>query len=171
MIKLSYDIKNYREDLLNLVKSDDYVIELGCHVGGTTKLLPDGCNIIAIDNSPEAIEEMAKLDHVKFIPGDVRLHEVLAETYKIIQSCDVLAIDLGGGYHPDTVFKVFYIWSSTFKPKHTVIRNRGILEFFNSAKGSGEDIICEDGYLETYHDSGIPPLIKEFDLWTPSLKK
>lgn len=171
MIKLSYDIENYRRDLLDLIKSGDTVVELGCHIGGTTKLFPADCNVLAIDNSPEAIQEMEKLEGVKFISGDVRKHEVLAEAFKIIQSCDVLAIDLGGGYHPDTAFKVFYIWSSTFKPKHTVIRNRGILEFFNSAKGSGEDVICEDGYLETYHDSGIPPLIKEFDLWTPSLKK
>ena len=170
MIKLSYDIKNYRKDLKNLVKSGDCVIELGCHVGGTTSLIPKDCNIIAIDNSPEAVDEMAKLD-VEFISGDVRRHEVIGEAFKITQSCDVLAIDLGGGYHPDTVFKVFYIWSSTFKPKHTVIRNRGLLEFFNSARGSGEEISCEDGYLETYHDSGIPPLIKEFDLWTPKLKK
>ena len=169
MIKLSYDIKNYRRDLLGLAKSGDTIIELGCHVGGTTRLL-DGCNVIAVDNSPEAIDEMAKLD-VTFIPGDVRLHEVLAEVFEITQSCDILAIDLGGGYHPDTAFKVFYIWSSTFKPRHTVIRNRGILEFFNSAIGSDEEIISEEGYLETYHDSGIPPLIKEFDLWTPSLKK
>ena len=171
MIKLSYDIENYRRDLLDLIKSGDTVVELGCHIGGTTKLFPADCNVLAIDNSPEAIQEMEKLEGVKFISGDVRKHEVLAEAFKIIQSCDVLAIDLGGGYHPDTVFKVFYIWSSTFTPKHTVICNRGIFEFFNSAKGSGEDVICEDGYLETYHDSGIPPLIKEFDLWTPSLKK
>lgn len=170
MIKLSYDIKNYRNDLENLVKPGDTVIELGCHLGGTTRLIAQDCHVIAIDNSPEAIDEMAQLD-VDFISGDVRRHEVIAEAFKITQSCDVLAIDLGGGYHPDTVFKVFYIWSSTFKPKHTIIRNRGILEFFNSASGSGEDIVCQEGYLETYHDSGIPPLIKEFDLWTPNLKK
>ena len=48
MIKLSYNIKNYREDLLNLVSPGDDVIELGCHVGGTTKLLPKDCNVIAI---------------------------------------------------------------------------------------------------------------------------
>lgn len=170
MIKLSYDIKNYRNDLLDLVESGDTVIELGCHLGGTTRLIPQGCSIIAVDNSPEAVEEMANLD-VDFISGDVRRHEIIGEAFKITQSCDILAIDLGGGYHPDTVFKVFYIWSSTFKPKHTIIRNRGILEFFNSATGSGEEIACEEGYLETYHDSGIPPLIKEFDLWTPKLRK
>jgi hypothetical protein len=171
MIKLSYDVKKYREQISNLVMPGDTVIELGCHVGGTTKTFPKECNIVAVDNSPESFEQMKELSHVKFIAGDVRRHEVIAEVFKIVQSCDLLAIDLGGGYHPDTVFKVFYIWSSTFKPKHTVIRNRGILEFFNSAHGSGEEYKSDEGYLETYHDSGIPPLIKEFDLWTPSLKK
>lgn len=171
MIKLSYDIKNYRQDILDLVSEEDTVIELGCHLGGTTRLIPDTCNIIAVDNSPEAVDEMKKLENVNFISGDVRLHEILAEAFKITQSCDVLAIDLGGGYHPDTVFKVFYIWSSTFKPKHTVIRNRGLLEFFNTATGSAEDYQSGEGYLESYHDSGIPPQIKEFDLWTPSLDK
>lgn len=171
MIKLSYDIKNYRKDILELVNPGDSVIELGCHTGGTTIIIPEDCNVIAIDNSPEAVEKMEKLSDVTFISGDVRLHEILAETFKIIQKCDVLAIDLGGGYHPDTVFKVFYIWSSTFKPKHTIIRNRGLLEFFNSSQSSGEDFMSDEGYLDSYHDSGIPPLIKEFDLWTPSLKK
>lgn len=171
MIKLSYDIKNYRNDLLELVNSGDTVIELGCHTGGTTKTIPEDCNVIAIDNSPESVKIMEGFDNVTFISGDVRLHEVLREAFEITQKCDVLAIDLGGGYHPDTVFKVFYIWSSTFKPKHTLIRNRGLLEFFNSSKGSGEDYASDEGYLDSYHDSGIPPLIKEFDLWTPSLKK
>lgn len=170
MIKLSYNIKNYRKDLLDLIEEGDVVIELGCHTGGTTQFLQDKCMVIAVDNSPEAVDEMAKLD-VEFILGDVRLHDVMAEVFQKVQNCDVLAIDLGGGYHPDTVFKVFYIWSSTFKPKHTVIRNRGLLEFFNSASGSGEDYSSSEGYLESYHDSGIPPQIKEFDLWTPELKK
>lgn len=170
MIKLSYDIKNYRNDLDNLIESGDTVIELGCHVGGTTRLLMDRCRMICIDNSPEATDAMSKLD-VDFINGDVRLHEILVEVYRKVQKCDVLAIDLGGGYHPDTVFKVFYIWSSTFKPRHTVIRNRGVLEFLNSAEGSGEDYVSNEGYLESYYDSGIPPQIKEFDLWTPELKK
>lgn len=171
MIKLSYDIKKYRQDLLDLVKADDIVIELGSHVGGTTKLISDICHIVAVDNSPEAVDIMNNMDNVDFISGDVRLHEVLAQAFEKVQKCDVLAIDLGGGYHPDTAFKVFYIWSSTFKPTHTVIRNRGLLEFINSAQGSGEEYSSSEGYLESYDDSGIPPLIKEFELWTPSLKR
>lgn len=154
-----------------MTNPENNVIELGCHLGGTTGLISDMCNVIAVDNSPEAVEKMEKMENVRFISGDVRSHDVIAEVFKITQSCDILAIDLGGGYHPDTVFKVFYIWSSTFKPKHTIIRNRGLLEFLNSALGSGENYSSKQGYLDSYHDSGIPPLIKEFDFWTPSLKK
>lgn len=170
MIRLSYDIRKYRNDISEMVNPDDTVIELGCHTGGTTRTLPETCNIIAVDNSPEATSEMKKLSHVKFINGDVRRHEIILNVFKSVQSCDLLLIDLGGGYHPDTVFKVFYIWSSTFKPKHTMIRNRGLVEFFNSANASEEEYHTENGHLDSYHDSGIPPLIKEFDLWTPSLK-
>jgi len=171
MIKLSYDVEKYRRDIAELVKPDDTVIELGCHVGGTTKTLPETCNIIALDNSPEASAEMEKLAHVNFINEDVRLHDTLLKVFETVQSCNMLLIDLGGGYHPDTVFKVFYIWSSTFKPTHTFIRNRGLLEFFNSAEGKCEEYVSAEGYLESYHDSGIPPQIKEFSLWTDSIEK
>ena len=170
MIKVNYDIKKYRESLLSVVSENSTIIELGCHVGGTTKLFPETSNIIAVDNSPEATAKMNKLKHVKFINGDVRLQNIIASVFEIVQKCDVLAIDLGGGYHPDTVFKVFYIWSSTFKPTHTIIRNRGILEFLNSSISDEEDYISNEGFLDSYHDSGIPPQIKEFEIWMSSPK-
>lgn len=176
MIKLSYDIKNYRKQILDLTQNGDTIIELGCHVGNTTKILLDNfkdLKIMALDNSPEATIKMNEIlcDNLEFINADVRFHETLLEVFKRIHKCDILSIDLGGGYHPDTVFKVFYIWSSTFKPKHTLIRNRGILEFFNSARSSDEDYESSDGFLDSYCDSGIPPQIKEFELWTPHLRK
>ena len=67
MIKLSYDIKNYRKDLAELIKPGDTVIELGCHLGGTTRLINKDANVIAIDNSPEAIGEMSGIENVLFI--------------------------------------------------------------------------------------------------------
>lgn len=171
MIKLCYDVKDYRRQIRDVINNGDKVIELGCHMGNTSKvILENAVDLIAIDNSPEAGEEMEKLD-LTFINADVRLHETLSEVFNIIQRCDVLAIDLGGGYHPDTVFKVFYIWSSTFKPKHTIIRNRGLVEFYNSVSEVSGDYKSEDGFLDSYNDSGIPPQIKEFDLWTPMPKK
>ena len=160
------------------MEKTDNVVELGSHVGKSSELilyrLTTG-TLISIDNSPEAIEPMEKLsrynDNFRFISGDVRLHETLEEVAKSIDRCDVLSIDLGGGYHPDTVFKVFYIWSSTFKPKHTIIRNRGLVEFYNSVTEVKGNYKSADGFLDSYKDSGIPPQIKEFDLWTPMPKK
>lgn len=178
MIKVSYKIGKYRKQLFDILKDGDIIIELGCHVGKTTekilKRFPN-CKIIALDNSPEAIKKMEKLEenyeNLTFISGDVRLHEKILEVYKIINTCDVLSIDLGGGYHPDTVFKVFYIWSSTFKPENTLIRNRGLLEFCNSTIKSDEDFKSKKGFLDSYDNEGIPPQIKEFNLWTQSLLK
>ena len=171
MIKLCYDVKDYRRQIRDVINDGDKVIELGCHTGNTSKvILENDVDLIAIDNSPEAGEEMGKLN-LTFINADVRLHETLSQVFMLIQRCDVLAIDLGGGYHPDTVFKVFYIWSSTFKPKHTIIRNRGLVEFYNSVSEVSGDYESADGFLDSYKDSGIPPQIKEFDLWTPMPKK
>lgn len=177
MIKLSYDIKEYRKQLLNTIKEGDTIIELGCHVGKSSEIILenlDDCRLISIDNSPEAVDEMNRIAdencNLTFVSGDVRLHDKIKEVYNLVQRCDVLSIDLGGGYHPDTVFKVFYIWSSTFKPTETLIRNKGLIDFCNSAEKSDEKYQSEKGYLESCGDEGIPPQIKEFELWTPEVK-
>ena len=170
MIKLCYDVNDYRTQISGAINEGDTVIELGCHTGNTSKvILENDVRLIAIDNSPEASEEMNKLD-LTFINADVRLHDTISEVYKLTQRCDVLAIDLGGGYHPDTVFKVFYIWSSTFKPKSTIIRNRGLVEFYNSISEVMGDFISCEGFLDSYKDSGIPPQIKEFSLWSDKIE-
>lgn len=177
MIKLSYNIEKYREQLFETVEDEDVIIELGCHVGKTTERVLkkyENCRIIAMDNSPEAVAEMEKLEekynNLTFISGDVRLHDKIKEVFEACQTCDILSIDLGGGYHPDTVFKVFYIWSSTFKPRSTLIRNKGLIDFCNSAIKTDEDFNSNEGYLSSHGDEGIPPQIKEFDLWSSSLK-
>lgn len=175
MIKLSYDINTYRKQLLESINEGDVIVELGAHVGGTSKLILDkldDCTLIAVDNSPEAILSMAKIKsgNFTFISGDVRRHDVLSEVFKTVQKCDVLSVDLGGGYHPDTVFKVFYIWASTLKPAHSFIRNKGLLDFSNSVSFEEYDFKSENGYLASHGDEGIPPQIKEFELWTDSLK-
>lgn len=176
MIKLNYKMKLYQESLKNMIKPTDTVIELGCHIGKSSRIIADLLtegHLIAIDNSPEAVEKMENLENeysnIKFISGDVRRHNIIEEVYKCANRCDFLSVDLGGGYHPDTVFKVYYIWSSTFKPRDTIIRNKGLIDFVNTSKLE-EEFISENGYLDSYGDEGIPPQIKEFALWTDSIK-
>ena len=176
MIKISYDIKIYRKILDNILNKNDKVVELGCHVGKTSKLIAEKVEngkLICLDNSPEATTKMNDLKiiypNLKFINADVRLHETLKQVIKVMKKCDILTIDLGGGYHPDTVFKVYHIWASTLNPKHTVIRNRGLIDFVNTSE-TFEDIRSKEGWLESCGTGGIPPQIDEFKLWTSAIK-
>lgn len=175
MIKVVYDINVYRKALRDIVNANDVVVELGCHVGNSTRILAELANegkVIALDNSPEAVESMAQVENeyrnVEFIKTDVRLHESLESIIKKIGSCDVLSVDLGGGYHPDTTFKVFFIWSSSLKPRETIIRNRGLLDFLHSAS-SDEKIESKYGWLESSARDGVPPRLKELTLWSSKL--
>lgn len=175
MIKIVYDINVYKENLKRIIQKNDVVVELGSHVGNSTRIIaelaPDG-KIIAIDNSPESLSHMEMVEkdypNVKFIPGDARLHQTLEKVFKKIKKCDMLSVDLGGGYHPDTTFKVYFIWSSTLKPEKTIIRNRGLLDFVLTAE-TQEDIKSHKGWLESSGDAGIPPRLKEFKHWSSKI--
>ncbi|MDI6701487.1 class I SAM-dependent methyltransferase [Methanothermobacter wolfeii] len=177
MIRITYDINVYRKVLREILEPHHTVVELGCHVGNSTRiisdLVPEG-RVIAIDNSPEAISIMEDLSretgNVEFISGDVRLHETLERVCEMIESCDVLSVDLGGGYHPDTTFKVYFIWSSTLKPGTSIIRNRGLLDFVCSSM-TEESITSRYGWLESSGDAGIPPRLREFKLWSSRIYK
>ena len=170
MIRIVYDINIYREVLREVLEPSHTVVELGCHVGNSTRiisdLVPEG-RVVAVDNSPEAVEVMESLsrerDNVEFISGDVRLHETLEKVCTMIDSCDVLSVDLGGGYHPDTTFKVYFIWSSTLKPGVSIIRNRGLLDFVCSSI-TEESFTSRYGWLESSGDAGIPLRLREFKL-------
>ncbi len=175
MIKIVYDIKVYREVLKDIIKADDVVVELGCHLGNSTRIISKlafNGKVIALDKSPESPKSMNALreeqSNIEFIQKDVRLHETLEEISTEINKCDVLSVDLGGGYHPDTVFKVFFIWSSTLKPRDTIIRNRGLIDFILSSS-TNEIIKSQKGWLESSGNDGIPPRLKELKLWSSKI--
>lgn len=175
MIYLSYDRKKYQEDMINNIKLIDNVVEIGCHIGTSTKIISrlnqDG-TIYAFDNSPESSEAMNNLGieykNIKFFNADVRNEDVLNNFAKDCEKIDVLCVDLGGGYHPDTVFKVFFIWSSVLKPRVSLIRNRGLIDFINSST-STENIQSEHGYLKSSADNIMPKNLKELKIWSKKL--
>lgn len=178
MISVVYNINIYRQVLRDIIKQDDLVVELGCHLGNSTKIMsemaPEG-KIIALDKSEEASQSMNKLtssySNTEFLKADVRLHETLEKVALMLKDhggCDVLSIDLGGGHYPDTTFKVFFIWSSTLRPRDTIIRNRGLLDFLHSSSSS-EIIKSQEGWLESSGGDGVPPRLKELQLWSTNI--
>jgi len=175
MIHISYDRRKYQEDMINNIQTFDNVVEIGCHIGISTKIISklnqDG-TVYAFDNSPESTEAMQNLgieyNNIKFFNKDVRNEDVLHEFVKECENIDVLCVDLGGGYHPDTVFKVFFIWSSILKPRVSLIRNRGLIDFINSSD-TNENIKSEEGFLESSSDDIIPENLKELKKWSKKL--
>lgn len=175
MIHISYDRKQYQEDMINTIETFDNVVEIGCHIGTSTKIISklnqDG-TVYAFDNSPESCEAMKNLgieySNVVFNKADVRDEKVIYDLMKECSSIDVLCVDLGGGYHPDTVFKVFFIWSSVLKPRVSLIRNRGLIDFINSSV-TVEDIKSEEGFLNSSADNILPENLKELELWSDKL--
>ena len=92
MIKVVYDIKVYRQVLRDIIKKDDVVVELGCHVGNSTRIIDDlstDGQIMPLDNSPESVSAMKSVTEeypgVEFIKADVRLHETLEEVARKIK--------------------------------------------------------------------------------------
>lgn len=175
MIHISYDRKQYQEDMINTIETFDNVVEIGCHIGTSTKIISklnqDG-TVYAFDNSPESCEAMKNLgieySNVVFNKADVRDEKVIYDLMKECNSIDVLCVDLGGGYHPDTVFKVFFIWSSVLKPRVSLIRNRGLIDFINSSV-TVEDIKSDEGFLNSSADNILPENLKELELWSDKL--
>ena len=84
MIHISYDRRKYQEDMINNIRTFDNVVEIGCHIGTSTKIISrlnqDGI-VYAFDNSPESIEAMSNLGieyaNIHFFNADVRNEEIL----------------------------------------------------------------------------------------------
>ena len=176
MISIVYNVEKYRKLLNKQVKKGDVVIEIGPHSGKSTLSYVSKTKLtvvgdIAIQSKIAFKNILKEHKNLIFIEGDARSFDTIKKVIKITKNCDFLAIDLGGGRYPDTVFKVWAVWSGIFKPKNSLIRNRGLGEFIKRA------IIKDDYFNREFPDSGwlsewgrgIPSNLKEqlgeFKFW------
>src|SRR3989338_4787023 len=176
MISIVYNAEKYRELLRKHVQKGDTVIEIGPHSGKSTLSYVSKSGLtIAIDiatQSKIAFKNILKENkNLIFIRGDARSFDTVKKVMEITKNCDLLAVDIGGGRYPDTVFKVWSVWSGIFKPKNSIVRNRGLGEFIKRA-------ILKDEYFNVkFQDSGwlsewgreIPSTLRkqleEFKFW------
>ncbi len=136
MISICYGRERYHELLSETAGPADTVIEIGPHTGASTKAVASRAGrVIAVDKASQAEKAFNKKpENVEFVRGDVRLFKTVDKVLSLVKSCDLLTIDMGGGRFPDTVFKVWAVWSGVFKPRDSVLRNRGLGEFIRRAQ-------------------------------------
>jgi hypothetical protein len=164
MIGVVYDVDRYRKALSDIVKDGDTVVEIGPHVGRSTdRYVGKAGKVVLVDKGADcagALEEYARLhENVTFVCGDSRGFDVLRLVMRHAPTCDVLAVDLGGGRYPDTVFKVWGTWSGVLKPRDSMIRCRGLAEFIRRAK------VVDDTIEQEFKDSGW---LSDYGRGTPS---
>ena len=146
MISIVYDHKRYHKALAEHIRPEDSVLEIGPHIGGSTKVIAEKAKeVVAVDKAKQSAEALQENPDIAFVKGDVRFFETIDDILKIRKSFDVIAMDMGGGRFPDTVFKVWAVWSGIFKPRDSIIRNRGLGEFLMRAKV--EDPVLEKEFV------------------------
>lgn len=176
MISILYDSGKYRDFLSKKIGKGSVVIEIGPHLGHATRRYMENAKLsVLVDKatqSRDAIKDLME-DHgnLRFVEGDARCFETVLKVRKLTGRCDFLAVDMGGGRYPDTVFKVWAVWSGVFKPKHSVIRNRGLAEFVQKAHVKDETLVRDfpdDGWMSLW-GRAVPSRLKEqmgeFNFW------
>lgn len=177
MISILYEVGRYRDFLNDAVCDGSVVIEIGPHVGKSTgKYVVRTRLTVAVDIGKQAEESMGKLserhENLVFVRGDARSFDTVRKVLELTDRCDVLAVDLGGGRYPDTVYKVWAVWSGVFQPRHSVLRNRGLAEFLQRAHiadDSVKKVFSDDGWMSTWGrtiPSKLEKQLEEFGFWT-----
>jgi hypothetical protein len=154
MISIVYGHKRYHEMLAEVIGPDDLVLEIGPHIGGSTKVIAENAKqVIAVDKAKQSADALKDNPDISFVRGDVRFFETIDEVCRLLKTLDprrrnvdVLAMDMGGGRFPDTVFKVWAVWSGVFKPRDSIIRNRGLGEFLRRARI--DDPVLEKDFVQ-----------------------
>jgi hypothetical protein len=153
MISIVYRVGEYRNLLNRWVRKGDVVIELGPHIGkGTIPYLERTKMTVAVDKSLQSERFFegigGRYPHLRFVRGDARSFNTVERVLEVTDRCDLIAVDLGGGRFPDTVFKVWATWSGIFEPRNSIIRNRGLAEFVQRAE------ILDDSIRRKFEDDG-----------------
>jgi len=176
MISVVYDVRRYRRLLSDTVRAGDVVVELGPHTGASTLAYVDGAELaVCVDKAEQSRRKILPLldahPNLRFVQADVRGFDGIRGVFEHTKRCDVFAVDLGGGRHADTVFKVWATWSGVFKPRDSIIRSRTLAEFVKRAEIRDDSLPAdfpEAGWLKTYGRATpykLKKQLEEFKHW------
>jgi len=127
------EVSEYRAAAQCLVRPDDWVLEVGCHVGGTTKVLASCTQkLIGIDQQPDLVAQARqKLPNIRFeILDAFEASKVLALVKDIApERFKKVFIDISGSRDIATVVRLMDIFENTLRPEHIVVKSQALKRF------------------------------------------
>mmetsp|Transcript_131105 Transcript_131105/g.327096 ORF Transcript_131105/g.327096 Transcript_131105/m.327096 type:complete len:257 (+) Transcript_131105:112-882(+) len=124
------EVSEYRAAAQFLVKPNDNVLEVGCHVGGTTKVLAGLCQkLIGVDQQADLVAQARiKLPEVQFeILDAFDASKVLALTRQVTPArFHKVFIDISGSRDIATVVRLMDMYENTLKPEVMVVKSQAL---------------------------------------------
>jgi len=124
------EVGEYRAAALALVKPEDNVLEVGCHVGGTTKVLASVAgHLVGLDRQADLVAQARKnLPHIQFElcdAFDAPRILALANSLKPNRFTKVF-VDISGSRDLATVVRLMDIYENTLRPDFLVVKSQAL---------------------------------------------
>ena len=122
-------VKNYRRTIEEVVREDDFVLEIGCEWGTTSVLLQERCSrLLATDVSAECLERARQRHpHIEFEVLDAF---DLKAVFDVGQGVSVIYIDVSGisGFRSVLdVISLLNAYSALLAPRQIVVKSGALV--------------------------------------------
>mmetsp|Transcript_48110 Transcript_48110/g.143636 ORF Transcript_48110/g.143636 Transcript_48110/m.143636 type:complete len:242 (-) Transcript_48110:84-809(-) len=124
------EVGEYREAAKGLVQREDYVLEVGCHVGGTTKVLAGITRrLVGLDRQADLVAQArVNLPDVQFElcdAFDAQRIVALANSIRPERFTKVF-VDISGSRDLATVVRLMDIFENTLRPELLVVKSQAL---------------------------------------------
>eukprot|EP00927_Polykrikos_kofoidii_P026756 TRINITY_DN23775_c0_g1_i1.p1 TRINITY_DN23775_c0_g1~~TRINITY_DN23775_c0_g1_i1.p1 ORF type:complete len:311 (+),score=62.30 TRINITY_DN23775_c0_g1_i1:99-1031(+) len=124
------EVGEYRAAAQQLVHSKDCVLEVGCHVGGTTKVLATTAgHLVGFDQQSDLVAEARRRrPDIRFEVGDAfDAPRVLAlAREQELKRFTKVFVDISGSRDISTVVRLLDIYENTLKPEILVVKSQAL---------------------------------------------
>eukprot|EP00404_Azadinium_spinosum_P037708 CAMPEP_0180639262 /NCGR_PEP_ID=MMETSP1037_2-20121125/44868_1 /TAXON_ID=632150 /ORGANISM="Azadinium spinosum, Strain 3D9" /LENGTH=265 /DNA_ID=CAMNT_0022661053 /DNA_START=142 /DNA_END=940 /DNA_ORIENTATION=- len=124
------EVGEYRDVARTLVGKDDVILEVGCHVGGTTKVLAGVCRrLVGLDQQPQLVAEAReRLPGIQFEIADAFDAPRVIALAKSIRPdrFTKVFIDISGSRDLSTVVRLMDIFENTLRPDMMVVKSQAL---------------------------------------------
>mmetsp|Transcript_31732 Transcript_31732/g.62349 ORF Transcript_31732/g.62349 Transcript_31732/m.62349 type:complete len:245 (+) Transcript_31732:57-791(+) len=122
------EVGEYRSAAVGLVNAKDNVLEVGCHVGGTSKVIAGLCRkFVGIDRQPDLVAQARKNlpDHqFEIIDAfDAQKILALAQTMKPARFTKVF-VDISGSRELSTVVRLMGVYENALRPDVLIVKSQ-----------------------------------------------